>query len=184
LLRQERFRRRYGVPDRRGMRGAVYANYRVCDYELIRRGLPLYQVAASYDAAAGWMRVGFDLARALQGHGYHLPRDAQDRDATLLEVFPDAAFVTLLGSRPPKKSLPAGAAMRRALLHASGIAAAVSWSHDDLDAVAAALTAHHWAGGLGCAVGDPEEGLIVLPVQCTALLDRYRPCPIDVKESL
>ena len=140
---------------------------RIC--ELIRRGLPLYQVAASEEGAAGWMRVGFALARALEAAGYRLPRDEQDHGATLLEVFPDAAFVMLLGARPPKKTLPAGSAVRRELLAGAGVAVDPAWTHDELDAVASALTALRWRRGVGCALGHPEEGLIVLPVARAAL---------------
>ncbi|MGH2588539.1 MAG: DUF429 domain-containing protein, partial [Dehalococcoidia bacterium] len=103
LLRDGEVRRALGLPDRRGMNGLVYANYRVCDYELIRRGMPLYQVAAEEAAAVPWMRVGFDLAAALRRAGYRLPADTTDHSASLIEVFPDAAFVTLLGARPARK---------------------------------------------------------------------------------
>jgi len=177
LLRDPAMRRRYGVPDRRGMNGPLYANYRVCDFELIRRGMPLYQVAATREAAAGWMRVGFDLADTLRAAGMHPPRTEQDHAAGLLEVFPDAAFVTLLGGRPEPKSGPraaTGLAQRRRALEAAGISLDGGLSHDELDAAAAALTALRWWEGQGCAVGDPAEGLIVLPVPGAALRDRYQ----------
>lgn len=177
LLRDEATRRALGVPMRWGVNGLVYANYRVCDYELIRRGMPLYQVAASYEAAAGWMRVGFDLATALIGAGYRLPRDRGDRAATLIEVFPDAIFVTLLGARPARKSGRAGGVgreQRRRILADAGISIDGALTHDALDAVAAALTALRWREGSGCALGDVDEGLIVVPVPCERLADRYR----------
>jgi hypothetical protein len=47
-------------------------------------------------------------------------------------------------------------------------------SIDCLDAICAALTASRFVGGFGCWVGDPREGVIVLPVR--ALQDRYRRC--------
>jgi predicted nuclease with RNAse H fold len=177
LLRDEATRRALGVPMRRGMNGPVYANYRVCDYELIRRGMPLYQVAASYEAAGGWMRVGFDLATALIAAGYRLPGDRGDRAATLIEVFPDASFVTLLGARPERKSGRAGAVgreQRRRILADAGITINGAPTHDVLDAVAAALTALRRREGSGCALGDADEGLIVVPVPCERLADRYR----------
>lgn len=178
LLREEANRRRFGVPDRRGMKGPVYANYRVCDYELIRRGMPLYQVAASYETAAGWMQIGFDLAAALFRAGYCLPLDRDDHQATLIEVFPDAAFVTLSGARPARKSgraAVAGREQRQAILAAAGVRIDGSaHSHDALDAAAAALTGLRWRAQLGCALGDADEGLIVLPVPYGTLLERYR----------
>jgi predicted nuclease with RNAse H fold len=186
LLRDEETRRTFGVPARRGMNGPVYANYRVCDSELIRRGMPLYQVPDSYERAAGWMRAGFDLARALTEAGYRQPRHDHDHGATLLEVFPDAAFVTLLGGRPARKSGADGARgrlQRRSVLEAEGIRPDALLSHDALDAVAAALTALRWHEGRGCAVGHPDEGLIVLPVPLERLLDRYRPLPERAAEA-
>lgn len=178
LLRDEGKRRELGVPARMGLNGPLYANYRVCDYELIRRGMPLYQVGASREEAAGWMKVGFRLATALLRAGFRLPLHHGDIGSTLIEVFPDAAFVTLMGARPARKSGAAGAAgreQRRAILAGAGIDVLDGLSHDDLDSIAAALTALRWGAGQGCAVGDVEEGLIVLPVRCERLLDRYRP---------
>jgi predicted nuclease with RNAse H fold len=166
----------YGVPTAyRGGR-LIYAKYRVCDYELYRRNIPLYQVAADESAAAPWMRLGFELARLLTGAGYRVPAGHHDYEATLLEVFPHAAFVTLIGAIPAKKSGPRGSegrAQRRALLAAQGVFVPGESSHDDLDAAVAALTALRWREGRGCAVGHPEEGLIVLPVPCADLRTRY-----------
>jgi predicted nuclease with RNAse H fold len=177
LLRDGKTRRALGLPDRRGMNGLLYANYRVCDYELIRRGMPLYQVAAEEAAAAPWMRVGFDLAAALRDAGSRLPVHHADHSASLIEVFPDAAFVTLLGARPARKSLPEGRAQRRAILMAAGVSVAETLTHDELDATAAALTAFRWRRGVGCALGHPDEGLIVLPVPRSSLHQRYARLP-------
>ena len=46
---------------------------------------------------------------------------------------------------------------------------------DELDACAAAYAAYALATGLGAWVGDPDEGVIVLPAQ--ELLDRYEQLP-------
>jgi predicted nuclease with RNAse H fold len=176
LLRDPAQRQRYGVPERRGLAGPVYANYRVADFELIRRGMPLYQVPETEPAAPGWMRAGFELARLLTASGYRTPRGPDDHGATMLEVFPDAAFVTLLGERPARKSGGAGGAgraQRRDALAMHGIHLPDASSHDALDAVAAALTALRWRAGQACTVGDTDEGLIVLPVPRDQLRDRY-----------
>lgn len=176
LLRHDDARRVYGLPARQGLNGLVYANYRVCDYELIRRGMPLYQVADDEARCAGWMRVGFALAHALRGAGLREPRDRSDHQATLLEVFPDAAFVTLLGGRPARKSGrdPTGRAQRRSALESAGVRLPCGAGHDALDAAAAAYTALRWRRREGCAVGDPGEGLIVLPAPLSALAERYQ----------
>jgi len=173
LLTDPKVRNMYAVPEKQGSKGLVYAKYRVCDFEMIRRALPLYQVAGEEERAAGWMRVGFDLARALRAAGYCEPAHATDSGATLLEVFPHAAFCALLGHLPSRKSTVDGARARRDALSAAGVSVEVTGTHDDLDALAGALTAMRWQRGEGCAFGHPPEGLIVLPVPRAQVRDRY-----------
>ncbi|MGH2588910.1 MAG: hypothetical protein ACRDJE_28635, partial [Dehalococcoidia bacterium] len=59
------------------------------------------------------------------------------------------------------------------ILQAAGVAVAEAMTHDELDAIAAALTALRWRQRLGCALGHPEEGMIVLPVSSASLRERY-----------
>lgn len=150
----------------------LYHRYRVCDYQLARRGISLYLSPLAGESPPDWMAVGYALAAALLASGRRAPRHADDRAATLFEVYPYAAFVTLLGGIPPRKSMPSGRAARlRALADIAGLEAA--GNHDLLDAVAAAHTAAVFAAGGGCAVGDATEGLIMLPVARSGLRDRY-----------
>jgi predicted nuclease with RNAse H fold len=86
-----------------------------------------------------WMEVGFALWRALRAAG-HDP----------LEVYPAGAFHALAGTRLPRKTTAAGRRARLEIL-ATAIALPASvahrWTHDALDACAAAVTAsHHRAG--------------------------------------
>lgn len=90
----------------------------------------------SFDGAPGWMRTGFELWAALAGAGVEV-----------VETFPAALFHRLNGGRwPPRKSSAEGRAARLSLLaglvhfggDGSGLAA---WTHDDVDALAAALVA-------------------------------------------
>ena len=53
---------------------------------------------------------------------------------------------------------------------------------DELDACAAAYTAYALAAGHGTWVGDPEEGVIVLPA--AELLDRYEKLPPPSRAAL
>jgi predicted nuclease with RNAse H fold len=161
-----------------------YVRYRVCDYLLARRGIGLYLAPAPGESVPPWMAVGFALFDALRARGYRLPRHPDDHAASLLEVYPFATFVTLLGRVPPRKSTTAGSALRRAVLTAAGVAdLPLIAGHDALDAIAAALTAAIFADGGGCALGDSREGLLVLPVAGAALRARYarpgalRPAP-------
>ena len=152
-----------------------YQRYRVCDYQLARRGIGLYLSPAADEAVPNWMAVGFELFSALRARGMHLPATVHDTSASLLEVYPFAAFVTLLGCVPPPKSTPEGLRIRQALLVEQGLIGLLpALGHDALDAVAAALSATRYATGSGCAVGDPLEGMIALPIPATELLGRYR----------
>jgi predicted nuclease with RNAse H fold len=81
-----------------------------------------------------WMRVGFSLWRALR-----------ERGCEPLEVYPAGVFRVLAGTRLAAKTSAAGRAARiQVLARSVEVAPSVaSWSHDGIDALAAALTAHH-----------------------------------------
>jgi hypothetical protein len=98
------------------------------------------------DAAkvAGWMQVGFDLWAALRAAG-HEP----------LEVYPAGVFRVLAGGVPPRKTTRAGLRARIDLL-APVVALPPMiemWSHDGVDALGAALTAHQKATGIAREIG-------------------------------
>jgi predicted nuclease with RNAse H fold len=166
-----------------------FARYRVCDYELARRGIGLYLLPEPGNAPPAWMALGFATFLQLhERHGLRVPRDAADHAATLLEVYPYAGFVTLLGGRPPRKTTREGRAVRVEALRRAGVRGVCNTplpgvgdsplpdaglTHDAVDALCAAFTAWTWHHGLGCALGRPDEGLIVLPVPAGTLKERY-----------
>ncbi len=173
-LRDPLVRAKLAVPPPEGR----YNRYRVCDYELARRGIPLYLLPEPGGPTPSWMQAGFDLFATLERvYGLRTPEGPNDTTASLLEVYPFASFVCLLGGRPPRKTTGQGAAARSAALETTGITGLPdrSLSHDALDAVAAAYTGWAWRHGAGGAVGLPDEGLIVLPIP--ALKDRYTALP-------
>ena len=87
-------------------------------------------VTPTLDAAPAWMRAGFELWDALRAEG-HEP----------VEVYPAGCFWLLHGRRwPPKKSSPAGRAVRLALLEPF-VGPLELTSHDHIDAVMAAVVA-------------------------------------------
>ena len=179
-------RERLGLPEGR------YERMRVCDTLLFRRGLPLYPVPAAGQpqrAWEDWMRVGFDLFDAL-GHldvfrppatpGCEGPiRDGALTAGRLCETYPDAIFCALLGHRPGAKRTPSGLQERIAVLKLKGVVDEDGglWRRtlDELDACAAAYAAYGLAAGMGTWVGDPREGVIVLP--SLELRDRYALLP-------
>jgi predicted nuclease with RNAse H fold len=186
LAAGEPLRAELGLPDGR------YERMRVCDALLFRRGLPLYPVPGAGQSPQGWEQwigVGFQLYEALSGLGLYRP-DRTDgtiapvgsaalRFGRLCETYPDAIFCGLLGHRPSPKRTPWGLQQRIAALRMKGVEDADGglWHRtlDELDACAAAYAAYALAAGLGIWVGEPEEGVIVLPV--AELRDRYEKLP-------
>jgi predicted nuclease with RNAse H fold len=174
-----------GLPDGR------YERMRVCDALLYRRRLPLYPVPAAEQALTrwqGWMQEGFDLFAELDALELFRPDEATAGPALegpvgdgalrlgrVAETYPDAVFCALLGHRPPPKRTPSGLQQRIAALKLRGVQDDDGglWQRtlDELDACAAAYAAYTLAAGVGGWVGDPREGVIILPVP--TLQDRY-----------
>jgi predicted nuclease with RNAse H fold len=169
-----------------------YERMRVCDALLFRRGLPLYPVPRAgqpQTAWESWIYVGFELFRALAPLGLFRPDaqpgqegpvgDAALRHGRLFETYPDAIFCSMLGHRPSPKRTPWGLQQRIAALKQRGVVDQDGglWHRtlDELDACAAAYTAYALGAGRGTWVGDPEEGVIVLPAE--ELLPRYDKLP-------
>jgi predicted nuclease with RNAse H fold len=179
-------RARLGLPDGR------YERMRVCDALLYRRGLPLYPVPSADEperAWEAWMRVGFDLFAALDGLGLYSPPAAPGCQGEvgdgalaygrLCETYPDAIFCALLGHRPGAKRTPSGLQERIAVLKLKGVVDEDGglWQRtlDELDACAAAYAAYGLAAGVATWVGEPREGVIVLP--SLELRERYTKLP-------
>ncbi len=107
-----------------------------------------------------WMQVGFDLWSALRTAG-HEP----------LEVYPAGAFRALAGARVPSKSTRAGLQVRIALLapHVERPDWIEMWSHDGIDALAAAVTARQAGAGTARRIAHTDPGCdrssIWLPVR-------------------
>lgn len=98
----------------------------------------------------GWMEVGFEVHARLRPVA-----------GAVVEVFPHAAFLHLAG----RKSLPAKATLAGARVRAGLLADRVEvdpgelllWSHDALDALAAAVTARDVANGRSEAARCPQH---------------------------
>lgn len=94
-----------------------------------------------------------------------LRKELQAMGVEVIEVFPYATKVLLFGRRMPKKTTREGRRWLRARMQrlVPGLADAGPLSHDELDAVVAAYTALLHGTGRAVSLGDPEEGVIVLP---------------------
>lgn len=191
-----------GMPlrDQIGLPDGRYERMRVCDALLFRRRLPLYPVpTASQGLAAweSWIGVGFALFEALEPLVLHRPvvpegvLEAPHGDGALRfgrvgETYPDAVFCALLGHRPSPKRTPWGLQQRIAALRLRGVVDDDGglWHRtlDELDACAAAYAAYALANGVGSWVGDPREGVILLPTE--RLEDRYDPLPPPARSPL
>lgn len=98
---------------------------------------------------AGWMAVAVALHRAFARAG-----------TEPVEVYPHAAFAELAGGRRlPSKQGPAGLEARVALLRGElgDVPHLAMWSHDGLDACAAALVAADHVDGVAVAAGPRPD---------------------------
>lgn len=159
---------------------------RVCDRALLTRRISVYQVPSKQAVDSGearlpeWMDVGFDVFRRLRRLGFEVADGGViagmlGGPPTVIEVYPYAAFVTILEGQPPKKTTRAGLHMRLQALRRAGLEWDEYFDHDSLDALAAALTGWRYLQGRATAVGEPREGLIWLPVTAADLRATYAP---------
>jgi predicted nuclease with RNAse H fold len=139
---------------------------RVCDEELRRRGVAPERPSEGVRELAGELS-GLDRftgsAGALEGR---VPEGAFS-SAPVFETNADGVFCALQGRRVPARRHPIGVQRRideleqdRVLDDGGGL-----WNRriEEIEAAATALCAHRYAVGHACWLGDPEEGVVVLP---------------------
>jgi predicted nuclease with RNAse H fold len=107
-----------------------------------------------------WMRVGFEIYRCL-AIAYPLYRGG-DASGTAAEVFPHATACLLAGALRPSGTRKDD--FRRAILDQHGVREGLLAAADQVDAALGALTGLIALDGGHCALGDPDEGVILLPV--------------------
>lgn len=170
------------------------ADVRLAEYELRERGISVPPTGGRPELCASWMQMGFDLHRQLEGRGFAFHPDEGAR-CQRLETNPHAVFCALLGQVPLPRPTLEGRLQRQLALHAEGagitdpmdffeeitrrkllcgiLPMEFLYTAEELDALAAAFTAWCAANRADSwlAVGDQEEGQIVLPVK--ALKDKY-----------
>ena len=169
LLRNPREAARLPVPPRPG----THLARRVAEYELSRRGIGSHQTHYEEARLFSWMTAGFETFAAARRVGYppYLGRGRKDRRA--FEVFPYASYVALSGCLSPGRRWRT--AWRQAVLADAGVTGLVDDAIIDVvDAACAALTGERFLRGDGSFLGDPREGVIVLPAP--ALQEHYRRC--------
>lgn len=181
LLTTSDYRQRLGLPPDK----ATYANYRVCEYELRRRGIGLRGTPQEMKRVPRWMQASQKLFDGLRTKGFvEHPRPGPRQ---ICEVHPPSGFAVLIGKRPyPKRSVE-GRLQRQLALFEEGV------ELPDPMLILQELTRHRLMTGqvnltglydhllLGAfmgaytaflvgsephnvtTVGDPAEALIVLP---------------------
>jgi predicted nuclease with RNAse H fold len=191
-MKIEQVRRKFNLQPE----GRKWGKWRVCEFELRRRNLRMYNTPSSEKSAPGWVRTGFILFKRLFSMGFrnYIAGKGVEQQA-VIEVQPHASFAVLLERRPFLKRNLEGRMQRQLVLYLEGLdipnpmhaleeitrhhlltgqmPLGDLYEHDKLDALVTAFTAYlvgvkpERVGQ----VGDPEEGLITLPA--TKLKDFY-----------
>jgi predicted nuclease with RNAse H fold len=139
---------------------------RECDVQLAERG-----VAPQPGSPETWRLAELlsDLPAFTpsDGAGEGLVDDGAYHEFPLFETNADAVFCALQGRRLPAKRHPLGVHMRLDELSGDHVLdeGGDLWHRriEELDAAACALCAHRYAVAHACWLGDPDEGVVVLP---------------------
>jgi predicted nuclease with RNAse H fold len=156
-------------------RPALTGKSRACERELMRAGIHCYftpsdpQLVATHNFYA-WMAEGFRLFQSLEPD-YPLYCDGEPRGHAL-EIYPHGSAYVIGGGPEPKKLK---ASYRRQLLELSGLDTGALRTADELDAALAAYTGLLALRGEVTVLGNPAEGVIVLPVTASPDSPLVRP---------
>ena len=145
-----------------GVGAPLSSEPRVAEEELRRRGvfpLPPHEGAQAMVEALGFA--------VYTGSETDVVDEGAYAETPLFETHPDGVFCALRGIRLPAKRHPFGIQLRIEELQDEHVEddGGDLWHRriEELEAAAVALAAHRFAVGHACWVGDPGEGVIVLP---------------------
>lgn len=184
LMAQADIRQRYNLRPE----GKTWAKWRVCEYELRRRNIRLYNTPEKEEEAKAWVRTGFEIFRRLEKIGFRKNiLDEKSSQRAIIEARAHSGFTILLERRPFLKRTLEGRLQRQLVLYLEGLDIANPMyaleeitrhnllsghlpldrlhTYEALEAMMAAYSAY--LTGLHaeriCQVGEREEGLITLP---------------------
>jgi predicted nuclease with RNAse H fold len=191
LLADRSIRQRFGLDPKL----KNYNTYRVCEYELRRRGIHSYKTPVERQKAPSWMQESWRLYDRLHEAGFVIYPNIGSR--VMFETYPHAAYTMLLKHRPFAKDTLEGRIQRQLILYKEGVEVSdpmlvfEEWTrhqfltgqlrtdnlfdHDALDALAAAYTAFlvYREPQNVTAIGESLDGQIVVPVPSRDLLEVY-----------
>lgn len=154
-------------------RWAARGRSRLTENELARLNIQAFRTPSEAHADGpqfAWMRSGIAVYACVAELGYPLFDGGTVRGRSL-EVFPHASAVVLAGCLAPKGMRKR--VWRERVLRLQGVRTDDLVTIDRLDAALAALTALRALEGHHTHLGDPREGVIVVPAR--ALAPTYRP---------
>ncbi|MGD8850557.1 MAG: DUF429 domain-containing protein, partial [Anaerolineales bacterium] len=185
LMTQASIRERYNLQPE----GDTWQTWRVCEYELRRRNIRLYNTPQEPQEAHGWVQRGFKLFKRLEKMGFRkFVRGEEPHQCMLIEARSHAGYTALLERRPFLKDTLEGRLQRQLILYLEGLdldnpmhaLEEITRHHlltghlplghlhepEALDAMMAAFTAYLVGRHPEriSQVGQREEGLITLPV--------------------
>ncbi len=183
LMEHSEVRDRLTPPPRPGR----WNTFRLAEYLLRQHGISCYKTPPEAKACPNWMQVGFHLYRRLEQMGFQ-PYPSDRSALQWMEVYPHASFSALLGHVPLAKTTLEGRIQRQLVLRINDVGVPDPmllivgmtrqrmlqgslptdhlYSQGELDALVAAYTAWQAANHPKevTLVGDPSEGVVVLPV--------------------
>jgi predicted nuclease with RNAse H fold len=176
--------------------GTTWGQWRLCEYELRRRNIRLYNTPSDVEDSPRWIQNGFSIYRRLKRMGFSLLKpDDPVEPRTMIEVQSHTSYTVLLERRPFLKKTLEGRFQRQLALHLEGldvrnpleILELIDRDHllrghlpledlhsaEELDSLVNAYTAYLSMTNPERVshVGDQREGLISIPTM--ALKDFY-----------
>jgi predicted nuclease with RNAse H fold len=140
---------------------ATAGSARASEIALIGAGIRCFRTpmrGAAGSSFYDWVRGGHDVFACCIGAGYALGRDVPVPARSVIEVFPHAATLALLGGPYTTRRAADKRAARRAALARAGIDIDARASLDAIDASLCAWTAREALAGRAVAYGDRDEG--------------------------
>jgi hypothetical protein len=158
---------------------------RRADAELLHRRIavapaPTRRQVEQAERRYAHVRAGWAYFKELRRRGYEtalpgaLPQSFGQAPA-LLEAYPHAGYVALLGGTPPPRGSREGLHVRLVALRQLGLQWDEYFDAVSLDALMAAFTARRFVQGLATPLGDEKGGCVWLPVPAHELRDTYAP---------